>query len=62
MTNIDTVFLYIFILSILINLSFILKLINAIISTPPKRFTLSVKELYLIGMSLSYIITYFIKN
>ena len=62
MTNIETLFLYIYVLSILINLRILFRLITALISTPPKRFILEGNEIIVVGLTLSYIITYFIKN
>jgi hypothetical protein len=52
--------LYIFIFSTLLNLRLGLKFIVSMFQNPPTKINLSTIELTLVGLSISYIITYLI--
>jgi hypothetical protein len=61
MLNVETFFLFIFILSILNIVRTLLNFLRSLLQTPPERYMVSSRELTFIGLSISYIITYFIK-
>jgi hypothetical protein len=56
MLNIQSVFIFLFVFSILYVVNVIFKLIRALMK--PEKFILSGPELLFFGISLSYIITY----
>jgi hypothetical protein len=62
MTNIETIYLFIFVFSILLNLRTTFKFIISLLQTTPERMVLSGGEILLNGLSLSYIITYLIQQ
>jgi hypothetical protein len=62
MTNIETIFLYFFVFSILTTLRVVIKFIGNLLHNPPQRFELGSRELIFYGAISSYLITYIIKN
>jgi hypothetical protein len=62
MTNIDTIYLFIFIFSVLSVFRIVLKFIFSLLQTSPERMLMSNREILLQGIALSYVITYTIQN
>ncbi len=62
MLNIDTISLFVFIFSVLAVVRTAALFIRALLQDNPQRFLLSNRELILLGLTISYIITYIIKN
>jgi len=62
MHNIDTIYLFIFVFTILVTLSNVLKFLRALLQKEPKPLVLSNRELLLLGVSISYFITYIIQK
>jgi hypothetical protein len=60
MVNIDTIFLFVFIFSILTFLRLVMKFISALLQPENKSF--GSRELVIYGLFISYLITYIIKN
>jgi hypothetical protein len=60
MVNIDTIFLFVFIFSILTSLRLVMKFISALLQPENKNFRS--RELVIYGLFISYLITYIIKN
>jgi hypothetical protein len=60
MINYNTIFLFVFVFSILTNLRLVVKFVSALLQTPPKKMVLSNRELIFNGLMLSYLITYII--
>jgi len=58
MHNIDTIYLFIFVFTILVTLLNVLKFLRALLQKEPKPLVLSNRELLLLGTSISYLITY----
>jgi len=58
MLNIDTIFFFLFVFSILVSLRLVLKYIGALLQREPSQVLLSSRELIYFGLSISYIITY----
>jgi hypothetical protein len=59
MLNIESIYYFIFVFSILVLLKNIAKLcISALLTDEPKPFVLSDRELILLGISISYFLTY----
>lgn len=61
MINYNTIFLFVFVFSILTNLRLVVKFVSALLQNPPQKLVLSGRELILNGLMLSYLITYIIK-
>jgi hypothetical protein len=61
MYNIDSLFLFLNIFSILIILRVIHRFMSTLLSNPPVPMVMSNRELIFLGMSLAYTLTYFIK-
>ena len=61
MYNIDSLFLFLNIFSILIILRVIQRFMKALLSNPPIPMVMSNRELIFLGLSLAYTLTYFIK-
>jgi uncharacterized protein YebE (UPF0316 family) len=61
MYSLETIFLFIFIFTILFVTRITFRFINALMKNPPEQFVLSGRELVFFGLSLSYILTYLIK-
>jgi hypothetical protein len=58
MHNIDTIYLFIFVFTILVTSLNVLKFLRALLQREPKPMVLSNRELLLLGVSISYLITY----
>jgi hypothetical protein len=58
MLNIDTIFFFLFVFSILVSLRLVLKYVGALLQREPSQVILSSRELIYFGLSISYIITY----
>jgi len=58
MHNINTIYLFIFVLTILVSLRHGLKFIGALLAKNPKPLVYTNRELVILGLSISYIITY----
>lgn len=62
MYNSDSIFVFIFIFSILVSLKSIFKIFTALLQTEPKPLIWTNKEILILGISISYIITYLIQK
>jgi hypothetical protein len=62
MTNIETIYLFMFIFSILSVFRVVVKFIFSLLQTLPERLVMSNREILFQGISLSYVITYTIQN
>jgi|694.fasta_scaffold00190_52 hypothetical protein len=62
MTNIDTLYLFVFIFSIISITRIFLKFIISLLQTDPKPILFSNREIFLYGLFLTYIITFLIQN
>jgi hypothetical protein len=60
MHNVETIYLYIFVFTLLVFLKNLTKFISALLQKVPKPLTYSDRELIVLGLSISYIITYLI--
>jgi len=61
MNNINTIFLFFFIFSVLTVLRTVIGFIRALSQNPPQPLALSGRELILLGITVSYCLTYLIK-
>ena len=61
MHNIDALYFFIFVFTILVSLKNVIKFISALTQREPKPLTYSVRELIFLGLSISYIFTYIFK-
>lgn len=62
MHNIDTIYFFIFVFTILVLLNNVTKLVRALSQNEPKPIVYSNKELIYLGVSISYIITYLLQK
>ncbi len=62
MHNIETIYLYVFVFTILVTLKNVAKFLSALLQKEPKPLVYSNRELIFLGLSLSYIITYIIST
>jgi hypothetical protein len=62
MHNIDAIYLFIFIFSILVSLKNVTKFIGALLQKEPQPLVYSNRELIFLGISISYIITYLLQK
>jgi hypothetical protein len=62
MHNINTIYFFIFVFTILVALSNVLKFLRVLLQKEPKPLVLSNRELLLLGVSISYFITYIIQK
>ena len=62
MHNIDAIYLFVFVFSILVSLKNVTKFISALLQTEPKPLVYSNRELIFLGISISYIITYLLQK
>jgi len=62
MHNISTIYLFIFVFTILVTLLNVLKFLRALLQDQPKPLVLSNRELILLGVSISYLITYLLQK
>jgi hypothetical protein len=58
MHNIDTIYFFIFVFTILVLLKNVTKFIGALLQRNPKPLVYSNRELIILGLAISYIITY----
>ena len=58
MHNIEKIYFFIFVFTILVSLRHALKFIGALLEKEPKPLVYSNRELITLGLSISYIITY----
>jgi hypothetical protein len=61
MFNLDSLFLFTFIFSIMAVLRTVFRFVRALLQDPPTPLVLSSRELIFLGMSISYILTYLIQ-
>jgi hypothetical protein len=62
MHNIDTIYLFIFVFTILVSLNNVTKFLSALLQKDPRPMVYSNRELILLGISISYIITYLLQK
>jgi hypothetical protein len=62
MHNIDAIYLFIFVFTILVSLKNVTKFVSALLQKEPKPMVYSNRELILLGVSISYIITYLLQK
>ena len=62
MTNINTIYLFVFIFSILSISRIVFKFIISLLQTDPKPINIGGREIFLYGLSLTYIITFLIQT
>jgi hypothetical protein len=62
MHNIETIYLFVFVFTILVSLKNVTKFIGALLQKEPKPLVYSNRELIFLGLSISYIITYIISR
>lgn len=60
MHNIETIYLFIFVFTILVTLKNVAKFLSALLQKEPKPLAYSNRELIYLGLSVSYLITYLI--
>ena len=58
MHNIDSIYFFIFVFTILVSLKNVTKIMGALLQREPKPIQFSNRELIIVGLSISYIITY----
>ncbi len=58
MHNIESVYFFILVFTILVSLKNVLKFMGALLQREPKPLDYSNRELIILGLSISYIITY----
>ena len=61
MFNIDSLFLFLFIFSVLTVLRTVFRFVSALLQNPPTRLVLEGRELIYFGITISYVLTYIIK-
>jgi hypothetical protein len=62
MCDLNTIYLFVFIFSVLTVLRTVARIISSLISTPPKRMEWYRGELIYLGLAISYCLTFIIKN
>jgi hypothetical protein len=62
MNNLNTIFLFFFIFSVLTVVRTAFRFIRALSQTPPKPLEFSGRELIFLGIAVSYCLTYIIKT
>lgn len=62
MQNINTIYFYIFVFTILVVLKNIAKFVGGLLQRQPKPLVYSNIEIIILGLSISYIITYLYKS
>lgn len=58
MQNIDAIFFFIFVFSLLVFFKNLMKFIGSLFHSNPKKIVLSNRELITLALSISYLITY----
>ena len=62
MSDTNTIYLFVFIFSLLTVLRTVSRIISSLFSNPPKPMVWDKWELMFLGLSISYCLTYIIKN
>jgi len=62
MGKIESIFLFLFIFSVLTVLRAVLRFVGTLLQEQPEKFVLTNRVLIFLGLSISYIITYLIKS
>ena len=62
MTNIDTIYLFVFIFSTLTVVKTVGRIIGSLFHNPPKPIVWGKWELIFLGLAITYCLTYIIKN
>ena len=62
MDNINTIFLFVFIFSVLTVLKTVGRIVSSLFSNPPKPIVWGRGELIFLGFAISYCLTFIIKN
>jgi len=62
MNSIETIYLFVFVFSVLTVLRTVFGFISTLLQSNPERVILSNRVLIYLGLSMSYIITYIIKS
>ena len=62
MNSIDTIFLFVFIFSVLTVFKAVFRIFSSLSSNPVKKIEWGRGELIYLGLAISYCLTYFIKN
>ena len=62
MNNINTIFLFVFIFSVLTVLRAVARIIGSLFVHPPKKLEWYSGELMFLGFAITYCLTYIIKN
>ena len=61
MHNIDAVYFFIFVFATLVTLKNLTRFISTLLKDSPEKLIYTNKELIILGMSVSYILTYLLK-
>ncbi len=61
MTNINTIYLFVFVFSLIAVFRVVFRFIVSLLQSEPKKFVLNGRETIFFGLFLSYIITYLIQ-
>jgi hypothetical protein len=62
MVDVNTIFLFVFIFSVLNVLRITFRFLSSLLQTVPQRMVLSKWELIFLGLTISYSLTFLIKN
>jgi hypothetical protein len=62
MSKFESIFLFVFIFSVLTVLRTVIRFMGTLLQSQPERFVLSNRVLIYLALSVSYIITYLIKS
>jgi hypothetical protein len=62
MDNINTIFLFVFIFSVLTVLKTVGRIVSSLFTNPPKPIVWGKWELIFLGLAISYCLTFIIKN
>jgi hypothetical protein len=62
MSNLNTIFLFVFIFSVLTVLRTVARILSSLFSHPPKKIEWYKGELMFLGLAITYCLTYIIKN
>lgn len=61
MTSLNTIYLFVFVFSLISVFKIVFRFIVSLLQTEPKKFEISGRETIFFGLFLSYIITYLIQ-
>ena len=62
MNNLDSIFLFIFIFSVLTVVKTVFRLVSSLFTNPPKPIVWGKWELIFLGLAITYCLTFIIKN